>query len=41
MGCRKYKHKIVPSIAISGSTISAFDDVSVEDPDFLYIQCKG
>lgn len=35
---RKYKHKIVPSIAISGSTISAFDDVSVEDPDFLYIQ---
>ncbi|XP_074383489.1 uncharacterized protein LOC141725026 isoform X2 [Apium graveolens] len=35
---RKYKHKIVPSIALSGSTISAFDDVSVEDPDFLYIQ---
>lgn len=33
---RKYKHKIVPSIAISGSTISAFDDVSVEDPDFLH-----
>lgn len=35
---RKYNHKIVPSIALSGSTISAFDDVSVEDPDFLYIQ---
>ncbi|KAL1810829.1 hypothetical protein ACET3Z_020894 [Daucus carota] len=28
----------VPSIALSGSTLSALDDVSVEDPDFLYIQ---
>ncbi|KAL1811498.1 hypothetical protein ACET3Z_021563 [Daucus carota] len=35
---RKNKHTVVPSIAFSGSTISAFDDVSVEDPDFLYIQ---
>ncbi|WOG99416.1 hypothetical protein DCAR_0518764 [Daucus carota subsp. sativus] len=38
MGCRKNKHKVVPSNALSGSTISAFDDVSFEDPDFLYIQ---
>ncbi|WOH05146.1 hypothetical protein DCAR_0624560 [Daucus carota subsp. sativus] len=28
----------VPSIALSGSTLSALDDVSVEDPDFLCIQ---
>ena len=41
MSCRKNKHKVVPSIALSGSTLSAFDDMSVEDPDFLYIQCKG
>lgn len=25
---------------LSGSTVTAFDDVSVEDPDFAAIQCK-
>lgn len=35
---RKHNHKIVPSMELSGSTILAFDDVSVEDPDFLCIQ---
>lgn len=35
---RNRKHQIVPSIALSGSTISAFEDVSVDDPDFIFIQ---
>ncbi|XP_009613456.1 uncharacterized protein [Nicotiana tomentosiformis] len=32
------KHRIVPSVVLSGSTVTAFDDVSVEDPDFAAIQ---
>ncbi|XP_059317011.1 uncharacterized protein LOC132067724 isoform X1 [Lycium ferocissimum] len=35
---RSRKHRIVPSVVLSGSTIAAFDDVSVEDPDFATIQ---
>ncbi|KAG5603747.1 hypothetical protein H5410_025239 [Solanum commersonii] len=35
---RSRKHRIVPSVVLSGSTIAAFDDVSVEDPDFVTIQ---
>ncbi|CAN4121917.1 unnamed protein product [Withania somnifera] len=35
---RSRKHRIVPSVLLSGSTIPAFDDVSVEDPDFATIQ---
>jgi hypothetical protein len=32
--------RIVPNKLTSGSIQSAFDDVNVDDPDFLYIQCK-
>ncbi|KAL6969795.1 hypothetical protein U1Q18_029508 [Sarracenia purpurea var. burkii] len=32
------KHRIVPSIALLGSMFAAFDDVSIEDPDFHSIQ---
>ncbi|KAF7124862.1 hypothetical protein RHSIM_Rhsim12G0080800 [Rhododendron simsii] len=32
------KHQINPSVALSGSIFGAFDDVSVEDPDFGSIQ---
>ncbi|KAM7464385.1 hypothetical protein LguiA_032506 [Lonicera macranthoides] len=35
---RNPKHRIVPSVALLGSTIVAFDDVNVEDPDFISIQ---
>ncbi|KAK3015610.1 hypothetical protein RJ639_005838 [Escallonia herrerae] len=37
---RNLKYRIFPSVALSGSTIAAFDDVGVEDPDFESIQCK-
>jgi hypothetical protein len=32
--------RIVPDKLTSGSVQSAFDDVNIDDPDFLYIQCK-
>jgi hypothetical protein len=35
---RNPKHRILPFVALFGSTIAAFDDVSVEDPDFMCIQ---
>lgn len=35
---RNAKHKIVPTVALSGSTITAFDDVPLCDPDFESIQ---
>lgn len=35
---RNRKNRIVPSSLLSGSIISAFDDVSFEDPDFGSIQ---
>ncbi|KAF8399178.1 hypothetical protein HHK36_015043 [Tetracentron sinense] len=35
---RNLKHRIVPSILLSGSVVGAFDDVSTEDPDFCSIQ---
>ncbi|XP_055809775.1 uncharacterized protein LOC129880003 [Solanum dulcamara] len=35
---RSRNHQIVPSVVLSGSAIAAFDDVSVEDPDFATIQ---
>lgn len=35
---RNPKHRIVSPLALSGSTFAAFDDVSVEDPDFISIQ---
>ncbi|KAL0296774.1 UNVERIFIED_CONTAM: hypothetical protein Sradi_6729500 [Sesamum radiatum] len=35
---RSRKHRINSSAALSGSRITAFDDVGVEDPDFEFIQ---
>ncbi|XP_073059387.1 uncharacterized protein [Primulina eburnea] len=35
---RSMKHRVIPSAALSGSTFIAFDDVSIQDPDFEYIQ---
>ncbi|XP_044491120.1 uncharacterized protein LOC123215118 isoform X2 [Mangifera indica] len=35
---RSPKHRIVPSISLSGSVVAAFNDVDVEDPDFEFIQ---
>lgn len=35
---RNPRNKIVPSVALAGSTLNAFDDIKVEDPDFEYIQ---
>ncbi|BBG94428.1 hypothetical protein Prudu_002710 [Prunus dulcis] len=35
---RNAKHRLVPSVSLAGSAITAFDDVSVEDPDFGSIQ---
>uniref|UniRef100_A0A2P2K8Z1 SLH domain-containing protein n=1 Tax=Rhizophora mucronata TaxID=61149 RepID=A0A2P2K8Z1_RHIMU len=35
---RNPKHRIVPSVSLSGSTVAAFDDLSVEDEDFEFIQ---
>ncbi|KAL5553522.1 hypothetical protein UlMin_040923 [Ulmus minor] len=35
---RNARHRIVPSVSLSGSIIAAFDDISVEDPDFGAIQ---
>ncbi|XP_043813251.1 uncharacterized protein LOC110617238 isoform X5 [Manihot esculenta] len=35
---RNPKHRIVPSMLLSGSVVAAFDDVSVEDSDFDSIQ---
>ncbi|KAK2635882.1 hypothetical protein Ddye_030674 [Dipteronia dyeriana] len=32
------KHRIVPSVSLSGTVIAAFDDVDSEDPDFESIQ---
>lgn len=36
---RSQRHRILSSAALSGSTVMAFDDVNVEDPDFMHIQC--
>ncbi|KAJ8760459.1 hypothetical protein K2173_015126 [Erythroxylum novogranatense] len=35
---RNPKHRIVPSISLSGSVVAAFDDISAEDSDFQYVQ---
>uniref|UniRef100_A0A1J3JKH5 SLH domain-containing protein n=1 Tax=Noccaea caerulescens TaxID=107243 RepID=A0A1J3JKH5_NOCCA len=35
---RNPKHRIVPAVALAGSSIPAFDDVNTKDPDFEYIQ---
>ncbi|PIN01017.1 hypothetical protein CDL12_26481 [Handroanthus impetiginosus] len=35
---RSRKHRISSAAALSGSRITAFDDVGVEDPDFEFIQ---
>ncbi|CAN1296240.1 hypothetical protein LINPERPRIM_LOCUS23082 [Linum perenne] len=32
------KHRIVPTISLSGSLATAFDDVNIDDPDFPFIQ---
>lgn len=37
---RNAKHRLVPSVSLAGSLVAAFDDVSVEDPDFGSIQGK-
>ncbi|RLN11320.1 hypothetical protein C2845_PM09G00620 [Panicum miliaceum] len=38
---RKRMQRIVPNKLTSGPIQSAFDDVNVDDPDFLYIQSLG
>ncbi|MFS7993405.1 putative S-layer domain-containing protein [Helianthus anomalus] len=35
---RNPRHRILPSVALAGSTVNAFNDISAEDPDFEYIQ---
>ncbi|KAK6280725.1 hypothetical protein POUND7_014550 [Theobroma cacao] len=35
---RNPKHRIIPSIALSGSKTAAYDDVGADDPDFESIQ---
>ncbi|XP_057485946.1 uncharacterized protein LOC130772243 isoform X3 [Actinidia eriantha] len=35
---RNPRHRIVPSVLLSGSIFAAFDDVSIDDPDFESIQ---
>ncbi|CAH9114928.1 unnamed protein product [Cuscuta europaea] len=35
---REMKHKIDSSIALAGSTVAAFNDIDIEDPDFFVIQ---
>ncbi|KAF8100881.1 hypothetical protein N665_0214s0041 [Sinapis alba] len=35
---RNPKHRIVPAVALAGSSIPAFDDLNTTDPDFEYIQ---
>lgn len=35
---RNANHRLVPSVSLAGSLVAAFDDVSVEDPDFGSIQ---
>ncbi|XP_076923993.1 uncharacterized protein LOC143586313 [Bidens hawaiensis] len=35
---RNPRNRILPSVALAGSTSNAFDDISAEDPDFEYIQ---
>ncbi|XP_062160060.1 uncharacterized protein LOC133867343 [Alnus glutinosa] len=35
---RNSKYRIIPAISLSGSTVAAFDDIGVEDPDFGSIQ---
>lgn len=39
-GFRSRKHRLNPFAALCGSSITAFDDVGVEDPDFEHIQSK-
>lgn len=38
---RKRRHRIIPNLLICGSVESAFDDVNLDDSDFLYIQSLG
>lgn len=35
---RNPKHRIVPAVALAGSSVPAFDDVDTTDPDFEYVQ---
>lgn len=35
---RNPRHQIIPSVSLSGSIKAAFNDVSVDDPDFGFIQ---
>ncbi|CAF1739680.1 unnamed protein product [Brassica oleracea var. botrytis] len=35
---RNPKHRIVPAVALAGSSVPAFEDVNITDPDFEYIQ---
>lgn len=38
LSCRNPKYKIITTAALSGSVISAYDDVKIGDPDFDSIQ---
>lgn len=37
---RNPKHRIAPIVSLSGSVVTAFDDIGIEDPDFASIQGK-
>lgn len=38
LSSRNPKHRIAPLVSLSGSADNAFDDISVDDPDFQSIQ---
>lgn len=38
---RNSEYRIAPIVSLSGSVVTAFDDVSVEDSDFRYIEGKN
>ncbi|KAK7407600.1 hypothetical protein VNO78_09553 [Psophocarpus tetragonolobus] len=35
---RNPKHRIAPKVSLSGSVVTAFDDIDIDDPDFRSIQ---
>jgi len=38
LSSRNPKHRIAPIVSLSGSVVTAFDDISIDDPDFQSIQ---
>jgi len=41
LSSRNPKHRIAPILSLSGSVVTAFDDIRVDDPDFRSIQGKN